>query len=140
MGDLLDVHLGQIEDEQMHSLLADLEEVCRVPRGDFESMSIWFYLIQCVYPRGREHDRQRIDGEFLPHESVLDSVLGEIAGSPVYELCDSLLRRKKSSAEFWHEATVADVLNDAIPSYARPASAEADAADADVIRQRRLNR
>lgn len=138
MGDFLDIYVGQIEDEKIKALLADLEFACGVRTADFAKMSLWSFLVQCIYPNGARGERREIDLSYLAHESILEARLSDLATSSVFSLCECVLRRRGYSTEFFHEETVVEILNHALPTFGSLGTEKEEIDDA--LRQRRLNR
>jgi len=132
MKDYLDTQVGEIRSPEILTLITELETVSQVSSVPFINLSLWHFLVQCVYPHGSAEKRQPINMKYFPMNGFLGTSIGKLAGTDVFSLCEELARRNHTSLEFNHGRKLATFFNANLPKFPAPKKPTA-------LQQRRYN-
>ncbi|MEI9895534.1 MAG: hypothetical protein WDN28_16990 [Chthoniobacter sp.] len=114
MSRLLDTKVGEIKDEEIRSLIQELEEVCHVSSQQSANLPLQLFFQRCVYPEGPQKHIP-ITTKFVPLAQHLESRVGMLSDGPLRELCAELALRAKNALEFYSDRRVYMLLNKAFP-------------------------
>lgn len=117
MSDYLNTRLGEIGSGDVLTLITELEVACVVSSGSLINMTLWHFLVQCVYPTGTGQKRQPIAAKYLPEDGFLGTALRKLNGNDVFSLCEELAHRNHTSLEFSLGQKLAGFLNANIPKF-----------------------
>lgn len=120
MGEFIGSRLSEIRSAEILSLVTELEVVCQVSSVPFLNMTLWHFLMQCVYPNGGSYKRQPIAAKFLPVDGFLGSTIRKLDGTDLFAMCEELARRNQTSLEFSLGQKLAGFLNASLPKLATP--------------------
>ena len=133
----LNAKIGEIEDELLLELVAELEAACGVQAGPEDWLR--HFLARCVYPFGTGSKRVPIANDHLLTSPWLEARIGKLPDGAIHELCRELAAGE--SLEFSGGEMLKTFLNRCIPKYPErtPPSETAQRKDA-LVHLRRRNR
>jgi len=104
----------EVEDELFHQCLSELDNLAGI-RLDRD---IWVIhaLTQSVYPMG-SGERYKLEGKLIIPRGVLDTKLGKIHGTILYQICDELAGIRGESAELYENNRIYVFLNKVLPNH-----------------------
>jgi hypothetical protein len=114
---LLQTPLAGIQDPSLLAFIRELEGACGVPLSRHGSLWLYHYVWQCVYPQGASEKRFPIHKDRIVPGGLLDSKIGKLAGTAVYQFCHDLAMSLQSqSAELVENMKLYVFLNRYLPA------------------------
>ena len=140
MSDFLTTRLNDIRSRDVLALVTELEVACGISCTAFSEVAFWYFLTQCVYPKGHGTKREPIDAKFLPVDGLLSTPIRKLDGTDIFSLCEELARCNNTSLEFSLGKKLAGFLNASLPKFPPAKKQTVAQRRQDVVRQRRANR
>jgi hypothetical protein len=116
----LDQHLFEIHNTTILEFLAELEHASRVNRSGLETLTLFLYMTQCLYPNGAGTKRVRLHSANTPVPGHLGTPIERLRGTSLYELCEELARRANLPIQLHVTRKLMTFLNATLPKYQVP--------------------
>lgn len=114
MSTLLNTSLGDIREDDILALVAELEAICPIAAAQFRGLPLRFFLTQCVYPNGAGTKRVPISTANVPLSPLLEMPVGKLPSGALYELCREISVCDGKAREFSHGQKLVTFLSRAI--------------------------
>jgi hypothetical protein len=137
---LLDTPVKDICNVDVLRLLRELEMVAPVSVEAFGTLTLWNFLVQCVYPDGIAGKRVPIDARHLLSDAYLNCPVRILDDNDLFALCEQIAKRSGDSLEFHMGKKLAAFLNAKLPKFATSNKNSSGFSRADrIIAMRRRN-
>lgn len=115
----LDQRLLDINNGLILELLTEIEHATQVSRRGFETLPLFLYLTQCLYPNGGSEKRVPLRADMTPVTGLLGTRVEKLAGSTLYELCEELAVRARVPLEMNINKKLMTFINLTIPKFSQ---------------------